>query len=815
MNLAAFDLAVRLRGGKTDVEVLQAPDPPRPIARFSLPWSPGDTAGLLEAVEELVEASILAASGAPAPVSEAAAALDLRDLGETLFRALFAGDIRRLMEARLARFPTGAEANGGLRLRLFFEPALGDIAALPWELLRHPERREFLGRSGWTPVSRFLPVEVAVGGLKVVRPPFKVALVAPAPRGNAALDFAAERDYVRRGLAQYTAVEVCDVQPPTLERLVEVLERDPEIHILHFMGHAGFEDTSGRGALLFERPDGMRHAVTGELFAEQVQECRSLRLVVLNCCQGGQAPRQRGKNPFTGVATALLWRGLPAVVAMQFSISDQAALTFAGKFYSALAAGAPVDVATALARKAIYRRSPRSLEWITPVVFLQVPDGRLLVPEEVPRPAAEPRPQEPDPAWVAALLQGLDGGAAHRVLLRLDRLARLFSLPDVLSREESQILRAAACLRSGAGLDEDEGDPAGPADFVAAARYVAAAEPGADLTAHALHSGPWRLDLLAALLRLGEIIDLDREVTAPSRPGRRPAEQAEILDWVAYLTREIRIPRSSIVQYVLDAPSPTWIDPLKRATSLRLEAAWQELRPILLGAGLVLAAAPSEVVLGAVPQPPDAVLGKLRELGRQVGKAVPFLRHLGTPAATLPLDVLLPLPGSTVTGEEVLAFPGGFPGYLQVAEEESGCEVYRRPIAAAERELVLDLADLRPTHWYRWWLYSEEIAGRFDLIRLGRLRPLSADEQQQLAAAGEPSRDDLLALGLHSRLLRELTLGLQSATAPLEEIALAHRLIVEAYEWVRQEAPTCFLLDAYRNAAIWLQNRMFPGGPPS
>jgi hypothetical protein len=47
-------------------------------------------------------------------------------------------------------------------------------------------------------------------------------------------------------------------------------------------------------------------------------------------------------------------QGVPAVIAMQFEITDEAAITFAEEFYSATADGYPVDAALAAARKAIF-----------------------------------------------------------------------------------------------------------------------------------------------------------------------------------------------------------------------------------------------------------------------------------------------------------------------------------------------------------------------------------------------------------------------------------------------------------------------------
>ena len=81
---------------------------------------------------------------------------------------------------------------------------------------------------------------------------------------------------------------------------------------------------------------------------------RSLRLVVLNACEGS---RVAPDDPFSGVAQALARQGIPAVVAMQFEISDPAALAFSQSFYQAIADGLPVDVATVEARRTMFADS--------------------------------------------------------------------------------------------------------------------------------------------------------------------------------------------------------------------------------------------------------------------------------------------------------------------------------------------------------------------------------------------------------------------------------------------------------------------------
>ena len=97
-----------------------------------------------------------------------------------------------------------------------------------------------------------------------------------------------------------------------------------------------------------------------------------MRLAVLNACEAG---RTDPADPFAGVADTLVRRGIPAVIAMQFEVSDDAAVEFAPALYGALAAGRPVDEAVAEARKAMYTISP--LEWATPVLYLRADDAHL------------------------------------------------------------------------------------------------------------------------------------------------------------------------------------------------------------------------------------------------------------------------------------------------------------------------------------------------------------------------------------------------------------------------------------------------------
>jgi pyruvate/2-oxoglutarate dehydrogenase complex dihydrolipoamide acyltransferase (E2) component len=95
---------------------------------------------------------------------------------------------------------------------------------------------------------------------------------------------------------------------------------------------------------------------------------------------------------FSGTAATLVRRGIPAVVAMQYQITDEAAIEFSRAFYEALADGWPVDAAVTDARVAVSMDS--MLEWGTPVLYMRSPDGRLFdISTEAP--SLEPTQEEP------------------------------------------------------------------------------------------------------------------------------------------------------------------------------------------------------------------------------------------------------------------------------------------------------------------------------------------------------------------------------------------------------------------------------------
>jgi len=149
--------------------------------------------------------------------------------------------------------------------------------------------------------------------------------------------------------------------------------------------------------------EGRASLTSGQVLGTFLSDHRPLRLAVLNACEGG---RSANDDPFAGVAQTLIQQGVPAVVAMQFEITDRAAIAFSDDFYASLVLGLPVDVAVNEARKSIYAQ-PNATEWATPVLYLRSPDGVLFELESAP---TLPEPQATDSA--GAISQSTQPAAA-------------------------------------------------------------------------------------------------------------------------------------------------------------------------------------------------------------------------------------------------------------------------------------------------------------------------------------------------------------------------------------------------------------------
>jgi len=178
---------------------------------------------------------------------------------------------------------------------------------------------------------------------------------------------------------------------------------EQEWHVLHFIGHGTYDTETDEGMLAFVGADGRADLVPANALADLLDEAEPTpRLVVLNSCQSGAAG---GSDLFSGTAAALAHSGIHAVAAMQFSISDAAAIAFARGFYTALAHGRDVDEAVRSGRIEILGTGRGTLEWVTPVLYLRGEDAQLFSVAPAPTSAEREVARRPARAGLATTAQ--------------------------------------------------------------------------------------------------------------------------------------------------------------------------------------------------------------------------------------------------------------------------------------------------------------------------------------------------------------------------------------------------------------------------
>jgi hypothetical protein len=325
------------------------------------------------------------------------------DLGEVLAGLLLPPYARTLFARSLDRL----RDDEGLRLRLRLADELADF---PWEFAYIQDAR------GERTPSSFLALDprisivrheaLAVPGDHFQAPESRrvvIAMASPEPHSRypqlrnlpserAALEgalqgvpgieavFLPEGDMGSGGAEGFRGATLADVASALMERT----------DVFHFSGHGEFSQEPGpafggavgEGGLVFADRENRAVPVAADRFAEMLTG-RGVRLVVLGACDSG---RRDGHNLWSGVAAALLKAGVPAVVAMQFTINDRLAAAFDTTFYQGLVAGLTIDEAVALGRAAVRRKAleskPDVRDWAAPVLYLRSPGGRVFKPVE-------------------------------------------------------------------------------------------------------------------------------------------------------------------------------------------------------------------------------------------------------------------------------------------------------------------------------------------------------------------------------------------------------------------------------------------------
>jgi hypothetical protein len=298
---------------------------------------------------------------------------EMIEFGTQLFDTLFQGDVRRLYDEARTR-----ERD---RLDLVLTSMIPWIAEKPWEFAYDNGRQSFLATEEIHFIRNVLtnvPADLIVPAVG----PLNILVVSAQPVGFGRLSIEQEVAVIQRGfkpLADAGLVKITTMARATPSMIHEQLRRE-SFQIVHFIGHGVYDEARGEGCLIFVNEDGSEYPL-GERSVREIFRGRGLSLVFLNACESGRG----GRADFNkGVAQSLVARGLPALVANQYSVLDSSATSFAQQFYWSLAQGMSLGQSAREARIAVnYLLHGEPIDWAVPVLYARDPNAVLCPPRTV------------------------------------------------------------------------------------------------------------------------------------------------------------------------------------------------------------------------------------------------------------------------------------------------------------------------------------------------------------------------------------------------------------------------------------------------
>lgn len=336
---------------------------------------------------------------------------NLKIWGEKLFRAIFHDEsIEPFLNFRNTR------ESGRV---VTIQSSVPAMLSLPWELLHSAQggylfnekprisvRRNLANKGGRA--SKSVKAKERLRLLFIVSRPEDAGFLNPRSEPQAILQALADEGIGR--------VDVEFLRPATLDKLLDRLDDDrlPKIDILHFDGHGVFDrdgslqerekqalpsrlaglkqensPATGKntGYLLFENKDGKQAPISAEILGELLHQ-QDISLVVLSACQSAMVA---GDEPFGSVAARLTQTGIPAIIAMPYSVLITTTRRLFAEFYLQLARGRRIGESLENARRKLMIDSSRGErqrgtervtlhldDWFVPNLYQSGQDNPLL-----------------------------------------------------------------------------------------------------------------------------------------------------------------------------------------------------------------------------------------------------------------------------------------------------------------------------------------------------------------------------------------------------------------------------------------------------
>lgn len=349
----------------------------------------------------------------------------LDKIGQSLYKALFpVGQVRNLLERSISL--AEQDRNPQLHIQIEFNAEITEQNRLPdypWEMVHDGQR--FLAHHNVT-FSRYIAHLSSPSTLSAVSPINVLLVSSRASDEENGLGRLSEEEHeaVKKGLEKSQVDgHICFSKPvkasfEALEIYLDEHRGNDAAHVLHFDGHGVFGKrclnskcstfhrnlslmkcqkcetalSASQGYLLFEDDDNELKAnyVSAEELGSLIQSIRygdseaqqgGVRLAVLSACKSAYA--LGASSVFNGMAQSLIWHGVPAVVAMQYTVSVKSATAFAKRFYRELGNKQSLAVATSQGRVAM--QNVEHNQWYRLILYLrwQANDGGQLFANSV------------------------------------------------------------------------------------------------------------------------------------------------------------------------------------------------------------------------------------------------------------------------------------------------------------------------------------------------------------------------------------------------------------------------------------------------
>ncbi|MCB0174035.1 MAG: CHAT domain-containing protein [Anaerolineae bacterium] len=296
----------------------------------------------------------------------------LKRFGQELFDWLFPSPIQAHLQQTEA---VARLTNGKLRLRLRIEPS--SLASLPLEFLYRTSGNYFLSQNPGTVLSRYLNLPLPQNRVRRRDGALNLLAIIADPSDQYRLNPKEWEGMIEKALAG--PLEAGQISLKTVKRATfkeirnALLQQKPDI--IQFVGHGIYKDGKGYLALVDDKTD-KTWLVDDERFANIFLGFDDhLGLVSLATCESAKSDSPQG---FLGIAPKIVQRGVPAVVAMQYSVLVKSAEIFLENFYTSIAARKPVDWAVQWARNAVsIEMDTNNREFATPVLYMRAEDGEI------------------------------------------------------------------------------------------------------------------------------------------------------------------------------------------------------------------------------------------------------------------------------------------------------------------------------------------------------------------------------------------------------------------------------------------------------